>query len=157
MNTLTDLLTLDRIACHGKESSRKRVLQRLATLLGATAENSLFDGMLARERLGSTAIGQGVALPHTRCANITEETGALLILEQGIEYDAPDQRRCDIFFALSVPDDDPALHLETLAGLAKAFGTEGFADALRQCADPASLLALLQTPPIQTKSAGAAG
>ena len=105
MNMLT-LLVADRIACETEVSSKKRAFERLSAML-ATAQPSLdatniFNALTSREKLGCTALGNGVAIPHA-CITINEPCGALLVLEDGIKMDAPDRKPVRILLALLVP------------------------------------------------------
>lgn len=103
---ITTLLSPTRIACKPDVSSKKRAFEQLAALL-ATAQASLdaesiFDALTNREKLGSTAIGNGVAIPHA-CMSIHQPYGALLLLEDGIKMDTPDKKPVQLFMAILVP------------------------------------------------------
>jgi nitrogen PTS system EIIA component len=104
--------------------SRKRALEYASDLLAANhpdlSARALFDGLMGRERLGSTALGEGVAIPHCRmeCPRIL---GAFVRLEQPVDYDAPDGEPVDLLFVLVVPPTEQSAHLEVLAALARIF------------------------------------
>lgn len=104
--------------------SRKRALEYASDLLAANhpslSARALFDGLMTRERLGSTALGEGVAIPHCRmpCQRIH---GAFVRLEEPVDYDAPDGEPVDLLFVLVVPPDETSAHLEVLATLAGVF------------------------------------
>jgi len=104
--------------------SRKRALEYASDLLAANhaelSARALFDGLMGRERLGSTALGEGVAIPHCRmeCPRIL---GAFVRLEQPVDYDAPDGEPVDLLFVLVVPPSEQSAHLEVLATLARVF------------------------------------
>jgi PTS system nitrogen regulatory IIA component len=135
---IRELLTADAIACRESVNSKKRVLQvassKLATSVGGVTEDEIFTGLLNRERLGSTGIGSGVGIPHCRLSGAEKATAALITLEEGIDYDAIDQKPVDLICALIVPDDGNDEHLQTLAGLAELFNKPEALAALRQCA-----------------------
>jgi nitrogen PTS system EIIA component len=105
-------------------ASRKRALEFVSDLLAAShpklSARALFDGLMNRERLGSTALGDGVAIPHCRM-NCPRIIGAFVKLAQPVDYDAPDGEPVDLLFVLIVPPDEPSAHLEVLATLARVF------------------------------------
>ena len=132
------LLAPSRIECGAAQSSRKRVLERLGELLDVEADEaaaSAYECLLSRERLGSTGIGYGVAIPHGRSTSLTEARAALLTLSEGVDYDAIDGQPVDVFYALLVPADAAEAHLETLATLAQMFSDDRFTKALREAPD----------------------
>ena len=124
-------------------SSKKRVLEFIANFISqdkpALVAGDLFKAMVNREKLGSTALGQGVAIPHCRVSSCTAITGALLRLNQPVDFDAPDQQGVDIVFALLVPVEACDDHLQALAELAGLFNDPAFLQRLRSTDDPAAL------------------
>ena len=122
--------------------SRKRALEAAAELLAAhdakLSARAIFDELMARERLGSTGLGDGVAIPHCRipCRHVY---GAFLLLGDPIDYDAPDEQPVDLLFVLMVPPEETTAHLEALASLAGVFGESENRDALRGCTSDANL------------------
>lgn len=115
--------------------SRKRAIEIASDLLAARhpelSARTLFDALMARERLGSTALGEGVAIPHCRaeCSGII---GGFLQLASPVEYDAPDGAPVDLLFVLVVPPDEATAHLEVLATLARLFQDPESRRRLRQ-------------------------
>ncbi len=144
---ITTLLTADRIACHQALVSKKRLLEALAGLLASSSpsltEIEIFDSLLSRERLGSTGLGTGVAIPHGRMSGIEHPIGALLTLESGVDYDAIDRQPVDLVFALLVPDESTEEHLQILAALAKMFSDRPLCGKLREATDPEKVLQIL--------------
>jgi PTS system nitrogen regulatory IIA component len=135
---IIDLLSADRIVCGVALSSKKRALEALSQLLAETNEVSLseaqiFDGLLARERLGSTGLGHGVAIPHGRFKDVSQAVGVFVRLEEGIDFDAIDGEPVDLMFALMVPEESTEEHLQLLASLAEMFSDASMRDRLRQC------------------------
>jgi PTS system nitrogen regulatory IIA component len=113
--------------------SRKRVLEISSDLLGkhrGVSARNLFDALMERERLGSTGLGDGVAIPHCRL-DCTQMMAALIILETPVDYEAIDNQPVDILFALVVPREEVNMHLEVLARLAAVFGDETERQRLR--------------------------
>jgi len=105
--------------------SKKRVLEQVAKLIAADNPaldaDDLFRKLIARERLGSTGIGRGVAVPHCRVENCAGPVGTLLTLEDEVDFEAVDDAPVDIVFTLLVPDEAQDDHLQTLAALAETF------------------------------------
>ena len=134
---ISDLLSPNRINCQSQASSKKRALELLggllATDLAAFSEGELFGRLIGRERLGSTGLGHGVALPHGRLAGLSEPLAALLTLDPGVDYDATDGQPVDLLFALLVPEESTDEHLQILAKLASMFNNADFCKALRSC------------------------
>jgi nitrogen PTS system EIIA component len=118
-------LVAERIACDVDISSKKRLLQALAGLLaadlGAITQEAVFEHLIERERLGSTGLGHGIALPHSRMKDVTQARGAFVQLRQGIDYDAIDNHPVDLAFALLVPEEANETHLQLLSALARMF------------------------------------
>lgn len=141
------LLSPDRVACRRTLTSKKRVLEQLAGLLSNSSpsltEGEIFDSLLNRERLGSTGLGVGVAIPHGRMSGIGAPVGALLSLAEGVQYDAVDGKPVDLLFALLVPEESTEEHLQILASLAQMFSDRELCQQLRAAADPPALLKLI--------------
>ena len=116
-------------------SSKKRVLEQAARLLAGTADEpeaeQIFERLLERERLGSTGLAGGVALPHARMPGIENSRGAFLQLAQAVEFDALDGSPVDLVFALLVPENANEEHLQLLAKLAGMFNEEELRERLR--------------------------
>jgi len=144
---LADLLTPERVVLDLSLSSEKAVLERAAELLalndGAASSREIFDGLCQRERLGSTGLGHGVAIPHCRIEQ-TGATGSLIRLKRPIDFDGPDAEDVDLFFALAVPAQCSEAHLRLLASIAELFGDPERRERLRQVSDYAELEAQLR-------------
>lgn len=140
---ISNLINLERTHVGAPGLSKKRALE-LAARIAAEASDSLdahtlFDSLLARERLGSTAIGHGVAIPHGRISGYDQVIGVLLKLTDPIDFNAHDGQPVDLLFALFVPEDQCQHHLDTLAELAQRFSNPEFLAELRACNDNFSL------------------
>ena len=131
---LADLLSPDRIALDRTVSSKKSLLEAAARLLGGAPDaapgRDIFQGLCQRERLGSTGLGHGVAIPHCRVEQ-PGATGALLRLKRPIDFDSPDAEPVDLFFVLAVPSTCSEDHLKLLAGIAELFSDPDQRDRLR--------------------------
>ncbi len=144
---IAKLLDTDRITCRQDSSSKKRALESLSKLLAGNlpgfTDGEIFDSLIGRERLGSTGLGKGVALPHGRMKGLDTPTAALLTLTSGIDYDAIDNQPVDLLFALLVPEESTDEHLEILARLAAMFSNADFCTGLRNCTDSKDCLDLI--------------
>ncbi len=125
--------------CDLPGGSKKRVLENLSAFiteqLGGDAEqsDSLFHKLVARERLGSTGIGEGVAIPHCRASGFNRIHGCLIKLQNPVDFDALDDQPVDLIFALIVPEEKNDEHLATLARVAALMQNESSRQSLRQC------------------------
>jgi PTS system nitrogen regulatory IIA component len=151
-----DLIAPDRVALDSDVASKKRALERISALLAAGSAQlsavEVFDGLVSRERLGSTGLGHGVGLPHTRSARIQHPVGAFLRLGKGVDFDSLDRAPVDLMFGLLVPENAPEPHLQILARLAEMFRDPTFCQALRGSESPELLYAVLSdwTPATET-------
>lgn len=132
---LSSILTPERTLCNLSGVSKKRFLTTISehiaqTTSGLDAE-AIYTALLAREQLGSTGIGNGIAIPHCRVNNCNQTIGALVKLDEGIDFDAVDSQQVDLLFVLIVPAEEASEHLRVLAGLARLFHQEEFCQALR--------------------------
>jgi len=137
-HALHQLLSVDRTSARATASSRKRALEHGCEILdGSDALNarSVLDALLARERLGSTALGDGIAIPHCRLPECRVPVGVLLTLDKGVDYNAPDDNDVDVLFILVVPDSATDEHLQVLSTLASILIDEDNRSALRAAAD----------------------
>jgi PTS system nitrogen regulatory IIA component len=136
-----------RIGCNVEAASKKRVLEqlgiRLAQTVPALTQDSVFDALLQRERLGSTGLGKGIALPHARMPQVAKAVGAFIQIPDGVDFDAVDNQPVDLAFAMLVPENATDEHLKLLAQLAKMFSDVEFCSALRGAATAEELLTLI--------------
>lgn len=145
---IKDLIAPERITCNAMANSKKRTLELLAELLGHGADaeisgDKIFEHLIERERLGSTGLGHGVAIPHARMEGQHSAVGAFIKLETGVDYDAIDSQPVDLLFALLVPEHFTDEHLKILAQLAEMFGNSRICEQLRASNDNHQVLELL--------------
>jgi PTS system nitrogen regulatory IIA component len=145
---ISDIISPDRVVCDLDVSSKKRVLEQLSDMLASNSSASLIsqdvvDSLLARERLGSTGIGYGVAIPHGRVKNTDHAIAAFAQLHEGVDFDATDNQAVDLLFALLVPEESTEEHLQLLAQLAEMFSDEEFRAQLRATKDSQAIYNLL--------------
>ncbi len=141
--TLADILAPASCVCRLTPGTRKAALLSLADLLAAPLEKvdrgSIFDILIEREHLGSTALGGGRALPHGRFAKIRRPVAALATLAKPVDFEADDGQPVDLLAALLVPQDAVDAHLKLLASWAKLLGDSDFCRRAQAAAAPAEL------------------
>lgn len=132
---LQEILSPDRVVSHVPATSKKRALELMSRLLSggqAAVETEMFEGLCNRERLGTTALGHGVALPHGRMKKLQHAVGAFAQLSNGVDFDAADRERVDLVFAIAVPEKSTDEHLQLVAQIAELFSDETMRQRLRQ-------------------------
>jgi len=141
---ITDLLMPDRVICREDVGSKKRLLEYISKLLANSSpglsQNEIFDALINREKLGSTGLGKGVAIPHGRIASLERPVCAFVKLASPVDFDATDGQAVDLVFALLVPEDSTEEHLQVLSTIAEIFSDAGISKALRQCDTDSCLL-----------------
>lgn len=148
---IAEILAPQRIELRPSVTSQKRALELLSETLARDTpaqitDAVIFDALTRRERLGSTALGHGVAIPHGRIPGLDKAIGAILKLHEGIDYDAPDQAPVDLLFALLVPEDTTEEHLALLSQLAEIFSDESSLAQLRAHDTPEEVMKVFQAP-----------
>jgi PTS system nitrogen regulatory IIA component len=142
-----DLLSPERISFDVHAGSKKRLLelisQKLADNSPELGQREVFESLISRERLGSTGLGGGVAIPHGRVKGIQQVEAAFFRLAKPLAFEAADGEPVDVLFALAVPEDCGEDHLNLLAHIAELFGQDGFMAELRETRTAAELLKLL--------------
>jgi PTS system nitrogen regulatory IIA component len=126
--------------------SKKRVFERAAEAMGGSlnlSSETIYRALLAREKLGSTAIGEGIAIPHCRINDCAVPAGCLVTLQEPIDFGSADGHDVDVIFVLLVPEEATEVHLKLLAALARSFSHAEVRDRVRQTQDPEALKQLL--------------
>lgn len=129
-------------------SSKKRLLEQVAESVGARLHcdaNELYDALLSREKLGSTGIGNGIAIPHCRLEQVNRATIVLMSLDKPIDFDSIDRRPVDLIFALLVPSSQCDEHLATLAEIAELAQSEDKLTLLREKQTNSDLFAAFES------------
>lgn len=143
---LSDLLTPDSVLPSLKAATKKQVLQELserAARISGLPEREVFDALLQRERLGSTGVGAGVAIPHGKLTRATRIFGVFARLERPIDFDALDDAPVDLVFMLVAPEASGADHLRALARIARVLRDPSYVAKLRAIRDAAGLYSVL--------------
>jgi PTS system nitrogen regulatory IIA component len=144
-----DFLSQNSVATGVQIQSKKRLLEFIAELFAEnnsqTQATDIFERLIERERLGSTGLGKGIALPHARIDGLEQARAVFVRLENSIDFDAIDNQPVDLVIALLVPADATDAHLQILAGLARFFNEESNCSRLREVNDKQQLAEILMT------------
>jgi len=146
---IADLLSPDGVVAASKVQGKKQLLQELsakAANLVHLPERRIFETLTERERLGTTGVGQGIAIPHGRLANIDKIAGVFARLDTPIEYDAVDNQPVDLVFMLLAPEGAGADHLKALARVSRLLRNQAACDKLRAAKSAEALYAILTEP-----------
>ena len=147
---ISDLLSPERIHCDVHSSSKKRLLEIISKKLARNNDDldhrEVFESLCARERLGSTGLGKGVAIPHGRIKGSHNVQASFIRLKKPLAFDSIDGEPVDLLFALAVPEDCGEDHLKLLAQVAELFSDPDLLQELREADSSGSLLKLLSTP-----------
>lgn len=145
MNLIAQLLPPGNIVVDLEASSKKRVFEQAGLLFEnnqGIARSTVFDSLFARERLGSTGLGQGIAIPHGRIKGLKDAVGGFFRLSDPVQFDAPDGKPVSLLFVLLVPEQANEHHLQLLSELAQMFSDPGFREGLSSADGPDEIHAL---------------
>jgi PTS system nitrogen regulatory IIA component len=148
--TLTDLVAPNAVVPTLKANNKKKVLQELAARaaeLTGQNERAILEILLQREKLGSTAVGNGVAIPHGKLPKLGRLFGLFARLEKPVDYEALDSQPVDLVFLLLAPESAGADHLKALARVARVLRDPEIARKLRESSDADAIYAVLAMPP----------
>jgi nitrogen PTS system EIIA component len=144
---IASLLSPSTVLCKKESTSKKRILEDISehihSIFPYLSDSTVFSALVSREKLGSTGIGNGIAIPHCRMADCKEITAMLITLANGIDFDAIDNEKVDVIFVLIVPEDANENHLKTLATIAETFSDETILNNVRQAQSSQALLQAL--------------
>lgn len=133
---INDIISLDRTQCSVECHSKKRIFEKISEI--AVMQSPELDqvevlaSLLSREKMGSTGIGNGIAIPHGRIKGLSNMIAVILTSSTPIDFDAIDSQPVDIFFAILVPEEQTSQHLEALAGIARKLSNKDTVKALRK-------------------------
>jgi len=142
MNLISRLLPPSNIVLDLEVSSKKRMFEQAGLIFEnnqGLARSLVFDSLFARERLGSTGLGQGVAIPHGRIKGLREAVAAFVRLNTAIPFDSPDGKPVTMLFVLLVPEQATEQHLQILSELAQMFSDPELRESLIKTADAGGL------------------
>lgn len=148
MISLQNILTPDCTLCAVSGSSKKRILDQICVAASQKLpdydHHDLLSSLMAREKMGSTGIGNGIAIPHGRLSDIKEVVAILVTSEEPVDFDAIDNRPVDIFIALFVPEESGQEHLSTLQSIAKTFSDKNTSKLVRKCQNSQELFDIIK-------------
>jgi nitrogen PTS system EIIA component len=153
---IMDFLCRDAVSADLQAMNKKGLIEEMVDLLvssGAVEKKQrakVVEVLLAREALGSTAIGQGIAIPHGKCESMTKMTAALGVSKRGISFDSLDGEAVFIFFLLVAPADSAGPHLKALARISRLLKDKYFRDNLKAAKDDEGILKLVALEDSQT-------
>ena len=143
---ISDLLAPEAVIAALKVQNKKQLLQELAARAATQTrlpEKRIFETLVERERLGSTGVGQGIAIPHGRMAGVDQITGVFARLEGGIDYEAVDSQPVDLVFMLLAPENAGADHLKALARVSRLLRQQVVCEKLRTATTAEAIYAIL--------------
>ena len=132
--SISSLLATNRTFINSEISSKKRLLELISEKAAeelSLPQNTIYNKLLERERLGSTGLGKGIAVPHARLGNIEDAHAYFIKLNKPINYDAIDKQKVDLIFVLFIPEESTDEHLQILASLAKIFSQNPVTEKIR--------------------------
>lgn len=153
---LGDLVAKTAVLPALKPGSKKQLFQEIAARAAdsyGVASRDVIAGLTAREQLGSTAMGEGVAIPHARLPKLDQIVGVFARLEKPVEFDAMDGQGVDLVFALFAPENSGADHLRALARVSRLLRQSDTREKLRASAKADALYALITEPPTTSRAA----
>ncbi len=146
---IMDFLSKKAIITDIKSTRKEDVIKEMVDLLIEAGDvekrnrNKLIDALMSREVLGSTAIGQGIAIPHAKCDCVNKLVAAFGLSKKGVDFDSLDGELAYIFFLLVAPQDSAGPHLKALARISRLLKDKYFRDTLRACIDEKSVIKII--------------
>ena len=141
-NLLNESVIFDALQADSRHAVLRKLSEALAERSGIDSR-IILEAVTLRERLGSTGVGEGVAIPHVRLAGIDTPIGAFARLATPVDFEAVDEAACDLVFMLLAPDTEGSAHLKALAQVSRVFRQSGFRDELRGASDVGTMSNLL--------------
>ena len=145
---ISDIIAPDRVRHLSGIGSKKRALEELSTLLASGApqlsDTELLISLVNREKLGSTALGGGVAIPHGRMRGTEDSVAAVVLLDDGVDFDASDGNAVDLVFGMIVPQEATTTHLKILKSIAEMLSDDAQVAALRDAGDDEAAFELIK-------------
>lgn len=144
---ISDIISLDRTQCAVECHSKKRIFEVISEIAlkqnPRLNQDEVLSSLVNREKMGSTGIGNGIAIPHGRIVGLEHIMAVIVTSEEPIEFDAIDGKPVDIFFAILVPNDEAETHLKALAGIARKLSDKEIVRAIRNAEDKKAIVAAL--------------
>ena len=147
MNQIASLLPHDNVVANLDASSKKRVFEQVGILFEnhqSVARSTVYDALFAREKLGSTGLGQGIAIPHGKSDCINKLVAAFGVSRSGVQFDSLDGEPAHLFFLLVAPEDAAGPHLKALARISRLLKDKHFRDSLQNAIDEKQLVKIMR-------------
>ena len=151
--SISSLLSADRVFTESEITSKKRLLEFISEKAAeqlSLPQNTIFNKLIERERLGSTGLGQGFAVPHARLSDLQQAHACFVKLAEAINYDAMDQQPVDLIFVLFIPETSTEEHLKILANLAKIFSQPEISEQIRKAHSAEEIIQYIATAETET-------
>ena len=146
--TVSALLSPQTIFLDTEISSKKKLLQLIANIVAdrtKLSESRIYNNLLTRERLGSTGLGQGFAVPHARLNDLDKTMACFFRLKDAVNFEAPDNQPVDLVFTIIIPEEATEEHLLILSSLARMFSKEEVCNAIRNAANKDEIAQIIQS------------
>ncbi|MCP3687957.1 MAG: PTS IIA-like nitrogen regulatory protein PtsN [Gammaproteobacteria bacterium] len=146
--TISALLSPERIFINTSITSKKKLLEFIASQVSSQyqlTESELYNNLLTRERLGSTGLGKGFAIPHARLPDLQAAIGLFIKLDKPINFEAPDNQPVDLVFTIIIPDHATDQHLQTLSALARVFAQAPVCEAIRNAVSGDEVVSIIDS------------
>ena len=145
---ISALLSPQSIFIDTEITSKKKLLELIANIVAdrtKLSESSIYNNLLNRERLGSTGLGQGFAVPHARINDLDQTIGCFFRLKEAVNFESPDNRPVDLVFTIIIPEEATEEHLMILSSLASIFSREEICDAIRNATSKDEIAQIIQS------------
>jgi len=146
--TISALLSPQRIFLDTEISSKKKLLELIANIVADQTqmpESAIYNNLLNRERLGSTGLGHGFAVPHARVENLDKTIGCLFRLKEPVNFESPDNQPVDLVFTIIIPQEATEEHLMILSSLASIFSQTDVCEAIRGAASRDEIAQIIES------------
>ncbi|MCP4876047.1 MAG: PTS IIA-like nitrogen regulatory protein PtsN [Gammaproteobacteria bacterium] len=146
--TISALLSTQSIYLDSEVTSKKKLLELIANIAAdqtQLSESTIYNNLLNRERLGSTGLGQGFAVPHARLEDLDQTLGCFFRLKEAVNFDAPDNQPVDLVFTIIIPEEATEEHLMILSSLASIFSKPEVCDAIRNAGNKEEIAQIIQS------------
>lgn len=146
--TISALLSPQRIFIDTEITSKKKLLELIANIVAdqtQLSESSIYNNLLNRERLGSTGLGHGFAVPHARIEQLDRTLGCFFRLKQAVNFEAPDNQPVDLVFTIIIPEEATEEHLVILSSLARLFSRPEVCDDIRSATSREEIASIIQS------------
>ena len=128
--------------------SKKNVLElisQIASGISETSEDIIFQKLYEREKLGTTAFGNGIAIPHARIDNLSEARIIILMLETAIDFDSSDGKKVDLIISLLAPNNKNEIHIKILSKIAEMLDDEDYREKIRNCSNKTEIKSVINS------------